>query len=110
VPSPLEILEGAILDGLAVGHQRRARFGDLLSGELRSVGEEGAGTATWGAFATMWEILAPGWRPRRGARLRRSDGEVDSGVAMTRGRRRAWRADRTWEDDRTGKKTMVTKL
>jgi hypothetical protein len=61
VPSPLEPLEGAILDGLAAGHQRRARFGDLLSGELRSVGEGGAGTATWGALATMWEILAPGW-------------------------------------------------
>jgi hypothetical protein len=25
------------------------------------VGEGGAGTATWGALATMWEILAPGW-------------------------------------------------
>jgi hypothetical protein len=110
VPSPLETLEGAILDGLAAGHRRRARFGDLLSRELRSMGEGGAGTATWGALATMWEILAPGWCQRRGARFRQSDGELDSGVATARGRRRAGRADRTGEDDKTGKKTVATEL
>jgi hypothetical protein len=69
VLSPLETLEGAILDGLATGHQRRACFGDLLSGELRSVGEGGAGTMTWGALATMWEIGGV------------SDGELDSDEA-----------------------------
>jgi hypothetical protein len=37
--------------------------------------------------APGWEMLAPGWRKRRGARLQRSDGELDFGVAMVRGRR-----------------------
>jgi hypothetical protein len=74
------------------------------------VGEEGVGTVTWGALATMWEILAPEWCQRRGARFRRSDGKLDSGVAMARGRRRAGRADRTGEDDRTGKNTVAMKL
>jgi hypothetical protein len=65
---------------------------------------------TWGALATMWEILAPGWCQQWGARFRRSDGELDSGVAMARGRRRAWRADKIGEDNRTGKKTVATEL
>jgi hypothetical protein len=104
VPSPLETLERAILDSLVAGHRLRARFGDLLSGELRFVGEGGAGTATWGALATMWEILTPGWCQRRGARFRRSDDELDSDVATARGRRRAGQADRT------EKKTVATEL
>jgi hypothetical protein len=37
--------------------------------------EGGAGTATWGAIITMWEILAPGWYQRHRARFWRSDGE-----------------------------------
>jgi hypothetical protein len=48
------------------------------------VGEEGVGTVTWGALATIWEILEPEWCQRRGARFRRSDGKLDSGVAMAR--------------------------
>jgi hypothetical protein len=74
------------------------------------LGEGEAGTAIWEAIATMWEILAPGWCPRRGAQFRRSDGELDSGVATARGRRQAGRADRTGEDDRRGKKTVATEL
>jgi hypothetical protein len=74
------------------------------------MGEGGAGTATWGAFALGWEMLAPGWRKRRGARLQQSDSELDSGVATARGQRRAGRADRTGEDDITGKKTVATEL
>jgi hypothetical protein len=38
-------------------------------------GEGGAETATWGALATMWEILAPGWCQRRRARFRRNNDE-----------------------------------
>jgi hypothetical protein len=74
------------------------------------VGDRGAGTMTWGVLATMWEILAPGWCQRRPARFRRSNGELDSGVVTVRGRRRAGRADRTWEDDRTGEKMVAMEL
>jgi hypothetical protein len=62
------------------------------------MGEGGAGTAPWVAFAPGWEMLAPGWQKRRGARLRRSNGELDSGVATARGRRRAGRVDRTGDE------------
>jgi hypothetical protein len=64
----------------------------------------GARTATSGALATMWEIVAPGWCQRRRARFRRSDGKLDSSVATVRGRRLAGRADRTGEKDRTGRR------
>jgi hypothetical protein len=74
------------------------------------MGEGGAGTAPWGAFSLGWEMLAPGWWKRRGARLRQSNDELDSGVATARDQRRAGRADRIGEDDRTGKKTVATEL
>jgi hypothetical protein len=86
-----------------IRHRRRACFGDLLSGELKSMGEGGAGTTTWGALATMWEILETGWCQRWGARFRRSD---DEGSTASRAGRQN-RGERQNREEDGGKGTLT---
>jgi hypothetical protein len=57
----------------------------------------------------MWEILAPGWFQRQGARFRQSDDELDSSVATASwagGQNRGGRQNRE-EDGGNGTLTLT---
>jgi hypothetical protein len=69
------------------------------------VEEGGAGTMTWGALATMWEILAPGWCQRRRARFRRSDSE--GLTASWAGRQNGGEGHNREEDSGNGTLTLI---